>query len=127
MLPIALWPGSELLGSGDALESSTIAQTPPPGSASSTLSPTLTVSGRALDTLIAPALLLVALAIAVAFRERRQEVLVLALPVAAWSIEVVIFAELGYTGRRRNLVAAAGVASLLAGAGLAEGLHRIEP
>ena len=120
-----VWLGLDWLGSGDALEAGNIARTAPPGSASKTASPTLTVIERAGDAVILPILLLALAAVALAARRRDRALLWLAALAAGWITVVALLAEQGFAGRRRYVIVAAAIMCVVAGAGFGDAVRRI--
>jgi hypothetical protein len=121
----AVWLGLDWLGSGDALEASNIARTAPPGSASKTASPTLTVIERAGDAVILPILVLALVAVVLAVRRRDRALLWLCGLAAGWIAVVALLAEQGFAGRRRYVIVAAAIMCVVAGAGFGAVLQHV--
>lgn len=114
----AIWLLLDLIGSGNALESSDVAQTSPLGSAAKAAHPALTVVGRAGDAVILPVLLLAAVGLIVAIQRRQRVVLLMSGMAIAWIAIVAAMAEAGFTGRRRYLAVAAALMCVVAATGV---------
>jgi hypothetical protein len=126
LLAPALWILLDLAGSGNALESSHVAQTSPLGSAAKADHPALTVIGRAGDAVILPVLILALVGLVVAIRRRRSVVLAISAMALAWIGIVAVMAEAGFTGRRRYLAVAAALMCVVAATGLDASLRAAE-
>ena len=113
-----LWLALDLVGSGNALEASTVAQTSPQGSAAKADRPALTVLGRAADAVVLPVLLLAFVGAARAIRRRDLVLGAVAGMAVAWIAIVAVMAEAGFTGRRRYLAVAAALLCVVAASGL---------
>lgn len=118
LLAPVVWLALDLIGSGNALQSSDVAQTSPLGSAAKAQSPALTVVARAGDAVILPVVILAVLGLVVAIRRRERVVLALSAMAIAWIAIVAVMAQAGFTGRRRYLAVAAALMCVVAATGL---------
>jgi hypothetical protein len=122
LLVPALWFGPDFVASGDPLRGQERAQRPLPGRPGLAENPSLEVLRQGAELVVAPLLVLAALAAvlaAIAFARRRTDAAVLGLALActAWIAIVAVMAEAGFTGNPRYLVPAAAVVLVLAGVG----------
>jgi hypothetical protein len=117
--PPLVWFGLDWLGSGQASQSASTAQHLTAGSAARAAFPAGEVLLRATDTLILPALILIAITVVLAIRRRDRLVLALIGASLIWIALVALQAQLGFTGDRRYLATAAAVLSVVAGVGAA--------
>ena len=111
-----LWFGPDLLGTGGAIRANRAARgTASPRSAAAEDVPGLAVLADATTLITVPAVLAAVVAAVIGSRVVR----ILAAAAAGWIGLVAVMAQAGYAGNPRYLVAAAAVASVLAGVGVA--------
>lgn len=117
LLPLVplLWFVPELWGSGDLLRSSERAQVPNPGAPTLADYPALEVAHRFAAMLVPPIAVAAVGAAVLAVRRREPELLALLAGAAGWVALVAFMSEAGYSGEERYLLAAAALASILAG------------
>lgn len=114
----ALWFLPELWGSGDLSRSSDRARVPNPGQPATADRPFLASLELGAGLLFVPVLLGL-----VWLRDRR--LLLLAVFGAAWTVQVAVMAELGYSGEGRYALPGAVALSVAAGAGWRDGWARV--
>jgi Glycosyltransferase family 87 len=115
-----LWFAPEYWGSGDWLRAANRAHQPNPDSAAFADHPFLEVFRRSEPILTAPVLLGAVVGIVVAVRERRRELLALAVAAVVLMVTVGLMTEGGFAGNLRYVALPAALVCVLAGVGWVE-------